>query len=241
VLPPDSVVPDSPPPDWPAPASAEPASATALSPPPALSPAPALSPVPALPGATALSADVSEVGAGAGVAVGGPAGRVTARRVRRSRPLPLLSFSVAELGASAELEPPDPVAPSTGSLFCRSISSIRAISPVRLPGAVGLHGPVRAARELFVRALWSGARRAGVPRFQARCQYLSLCSVPPAWPGRLRHCVSPRGTHPGQADLRCRFRQIRLVSRLAGARSAGLRGGNINAERPLSQPRHHCR
>src|SRR5215472_5837843 len=146
-----------------------------------------------------------------GAAVGGPAGLVTARRGRRSVPPPLLSLSVADPDTPAE--PPDPVAPSADSLFCRSISSIRAISPVRLPGAVGLSGPVRATRELFVRALWSGTRRAGVPRFQARCQYLSLFSVPPAWPGRLRHCASLRGHYPRQADLRCRFRQIRLVSR----------------------------
>ena len=44
------------------------------------------------------------------------------------------------------------------SLFCRSISSIRAISPVRLPGAAGLIGPLRATRELFVRAHWCGIR-----------------------------------------------------------------------------------
>ena len=199
--------------------------------------------------AVAGAAVVAGADAGAGgSAVGGPAGLVTARRGRRSVPPPLLSLSVADpetpsgpdtADPDTPAEPPDPVAPSADSLFCRSISSIRAISPVRLPGAAGLSGPYRATRELFVRALWSGTRRAGVPRFQARCQYLSLFSVPPAWPGRLRHSASPRGHYPRQADPHRRFRQIRPVGRLAGTKSAGLRGGSINAQRPLSQPRHH--
>ena len=174
-------------------------------------------------------AAVGAAAAGGGSAAGGPAGLVTARRARRSRPRPELPFSAADplpvvaAGPLAEAawplpdsaEPAGPLVPadaSAGSLFCRSISSIRAISPVRLPGAADLIGPLRATRELFVRVHWSSTRHAGVPRIQARCQYLSLCSVPLAWPGRFR--------------------------RVSGLTEAD--GGSVNAQRPLSQSRHQC-
>ncbi len=61
---------------------------------------------------------------------------------------------------------------------------MRAISPVRLPGAVGRSRPPRAARELFVRALWCGACDSGAFRIQARCLFLSLIRAPALRPGR---------------------------------------------------------
>jgi hypothetical protein len=186
-------------------------------------------PVAAAAGSGEGGAAVGAAAAGGGSAAGGPAGLVTARRARRSRPRPELPFSAADplpvvaAGPLAEAawplpdsaEPAGPLVPadaSAGSLFCRSISSIRAISPVRLPGAADLIGPLRATRELFVRVHWSSTRHAGVPRIQARCQYLSLCSVPLVWPGRFR--------------------------RVSGLTEAD--GGSVNAQRPLSQSRHQC-
>ena len=179
-------------------------------------------------------------GAG-GSAAGGPAGLVTARRARRSRPFPWVPLSAGWPGVSGGADDPVsdaslPAWPSAAdSLFCRSISSIRAFSPVRLPGAAGLIGPLRAARELFVRAHWCGIHLAGVPRIQARCQYLSLVSVPPVRPGRLRRDRGPR-----RARRRWRFRLAGRVGRIIGTRRASLRGGSIDAQRPLSQSRHHC-
>jgi hypothetical protein len=212
-----------------------------------LRPAPAATPVAAVPAALPLAAGIPSAdgspadgcAAAGGTASGGPAGRVTARRVRRAGLPAWLLLSPADPDVPAP--PPDPIGPSADSLFSRSISSIRAFSPVRLPGAGSLNGPLRATRELFVRAGWSGSRRTGVPRYQARCHYLSLFSAPPVWPGRLRLSGRLRGAGPVTARQRCRSPRTQLVSRDAGTRCAGLCGGSINAQRPLSQPRHHSR
>ena len=130
--------------------------------------------------AEAAGSPAADGGAAGGAAAGGPAGRVTARRARRNKPCPWPPSCS-----------PVPSGPFADSLFSRSISSIRAISPVRLPGAADLFGSLRATRELFVRAHWSGTRHAGVLRVQARCHYLSLCSVPPLWLGRFRRGACP--------------------------------------------------
>jgi len=170
-----------------APAAPEPAAASGAVPPEALSAPGALPP----PGA---------------LASGGPAGRLTARRARRSslRPWPSPSWP-----ASAD--------PLVMSLFCRSISSMRAISPVRLPGAVGLARPYRATRELFVRANWCGACNYCAFRIQARCLFLSLVRAPAWGPGR----ASPGGG--------------------AGPGCRASRRGILRRERTLCEPGHQRR
>jgi hypothetical protein len=152
-------------------------------------------------------------GAAGGAAAGGPAGRVTARRARRSKPWPW--------PPSCSPAPPGPFA---DSLLSRSISSIRAISPVRLPGAADLIGSFRAARELSIRAHWSGSRRVGVPRVQARCQYLSLCSTPPLWLGCVR-----RGTCPSWAGRRRSGLMAGQAGHRARLRRTSVCGGSITA------------
>jgi hypothetical protein len=168
------------------------------------------------------AAGISPVADSAGGAsgAGGPAGRVTARRARRSKPRPVPpSCSEASLRPSAD------------SLFSGSFSSIRAFSPVRLPGAADLTGSLRAAQELFVRALWSGTRHSGVPHIQARCLYLSLGNAPPVRPGPVRR-FGPYG-----AGRRWRSVLAGWAGHCVRIGRAGTCGG-ISAQWPLSQTCH---
>ena len=152
----------------------------------------------------------------AAAAAGGPAGLLTARRALRSSPRPWLCWLAFSWPVPSDV--------SADSLLGRSISSIRAISPVRLPGAAGHIWPLRATRELFVRAHQSGVRRYGDPRVQARCLFLSLCDAPPL---RLGHCRRA-AEHPGGPGL---------LSRTAGGRS--IAGGRTHqSDRPLRQACH---
>jgi hypothetical protein len=114
---------------------------------------------------------------------GEPAGRISARRALRSslRPCPPVSWPSGP-GAGPSL---------SDCLFSRSVSSIRAISPVRLPGARSRIRALRATRELFVRAQWDGARRFGALRIQARCLFLALRRALPFRQGHFRR--GPRG------------------------------------------------
>ena len=175
------------------------------------------------------AAAAGPAGPPAPAASGGPAGRLTARRARRSSLRPALR------------RPGQPRLPISYFLALSLDLEHAGNLSRQAPGRWRPSRPLRAARELFVRALWCGARSSCALRIQARCLFLSLISAPALRPGRVRPGggagpalpASRRGSSPGGSgpcasrvtsggDDGARADMRRSATRMSSGRTAGV-------------------